>query len=242
MKTMNWCGYAWKPRRMNDQEFQGNQQHQWFGEDCVSILADGTLALDARYNPKTFTEAGKQYTAEIECGCFTAKDTFFHGKFEICAKLPYGKWLWPAFWLTGAKTWPPEIDIFEGYSDGKKSYRAFQWSRPCTKYAVKTNAWKNVYPDHKQFGAQQHKATKDPDDKWNYFTMSWTPTYVKLYYNGKLVRTFEDMKLLDQMNEQGMRVILNNGCADDADTKDLVPGYEPSTFLVKSFVYTPYKG
>lgn len=239
MKNIKWMGYNWKPRRMNDQEFQGNQQHQWFHEDCVSITNDGMLALGAEYCPKSFVEAGKQYTAEIKAGCCTSKNTFYHGKFEICCKLPKGKWLWPAFWLTGNKTWPPEIDIFEGYSNGSKSYFNFEWSTPFAWYAVKSNAWKNVYPDHKQFGAKQHKAMKDPF-KWNYFTMEWRPDSVKIFFNSKLVREFDDKKLLSQMNEQGMRVIINNGCRDDAKSKDLKSGYSSSVFLVKSFIYEKY--
>lgn len=40
--------------------------------------------------------------------------SFTYGRVEICARMPSGKGLWPAFWLLPAdKTWPPEIDVFE---------------------------------------------------------------------------------------------------------------------------------
>ena len=39
------------------------------------------------------------------------------------AKLPYGDNLWPAFWMWSWDSWPPEIDIFEGYTNNKTTER-----------------------------------------------------------------------------------------------------------------------
>ena len=237
MKTIRWSGYDWKTNKPDGGAFHADNPHMWYDDACVRVMTNGMLSLDARYNPHTFLMDGKTYTPEIAIGLVCTKQKFFHGKFEICAKLPQGNWLWPAFWLTGAKTWPPEIDVFEGYSDGKGSYRHFQWTKPCAKYAVKTNAWKNVYPKQKQLGPQQHKAFKNPD-AYHWFTMEWRPNEIKLLINNHKVRTFDDKTLLKQMNEQGMYVLLNNGCRNNA--KDLKPGYQSSSMFVKSFLYVPY--
>jgi beta-glucanase (GH16 family) len=50
---------------------------------------------------------------------------FKYGYFAIRSKNPTGPATWPAFWLTGQKNWPPEIDIFEMYgkSNGEKIHR-----------------------------------------------------------------------------------------------------------------------
>jgi len=236
-KVFSWAGFEWKTEKSPGVSFHEDNPHMWYNDDCARVQSDGLLCLNAKYMPKRYIDShGKECFPEIAVGLVKSRKVFWHGKYEVCCKLPQGKWLWPAFWVYGDKTWPPEIDIFEGYSDGKGSYRNFQWTRPCTKYAVKTNAWKGVYPDQKQFGGQQHKAMKDPG-KYNYFTMLWTKNKVDILFNSKLVRTFDDKKLLSQMNEQGVHVLLNNGCCNDA--KDLDASYKPSTFFVKSFIYDP---
>ena len=46
-----------------------------------------------------------------------------YGYFEMRAKLPSGKGVWPAFWLLPADfDWPPEIDVMESVGDPSKVY------------------------------------------------------------------------------------------------------------------------
>lgn len=236
MKTISWMGYNWVTKKPDGGEFHLDNPHMYYNDSCVRTAND-TMVLDAVYNPKRYVIDGKEYFPEIGIGLITSKTKFYQGKFEICAMLPHGQWNWPAFWLTGAKTWPPEIDIFEGYSNRNGSYRHFQWTKPCAKYAVRTNAWKNVAPNQKSFGQTQHKAFKHPEN-YNYFTCEWTKKDVKIFFNSHLVRKFDDKMMLSQMNDQGMYVILNNGCRNDA--KGLDGNYSSSQFLVKYFIYEPF--
>ena len=236
MKTVNWMGYEWITKKPDGSDFHADNPHMWYWDECARVLTSGVLSLEARYNPKKFVVHGKEYNPEIGIGIVSTKKAFSYGKFEACLKLPQGNWLWPAFWMTGAKHWPPEIDVFEGYSNGSGSYFSYQFFKPCAHFAVRTNAWKGEYPKQKQFGAKQHKAFKRPEE-YNYFTMIWEPKKVEIFFNSKLVRTFKDKKLLNQMADGGMKVILNNGCRNDA--KNLKMGYVSSSMFVKSFIYEP---
>lgn len=90
-----------------ERENSFNNELQYYVSEDV-YLKDGCLrlrSLKRAYGSKYYT-SGLVYT----------KHKFFcqYGRFEINAKLPYGKGLWPAHWmLPEDETWPPEIDIME---------------------------------------------------------------------------------------------------------------------------------
>lgn len=68
----------------------------------------------------------------IESGMLRSKWTGQYGYFECCMKVPPGRGMWPAFWLTPQDGfWPPEIDIVEivgNRSDGTR--RSFHFLHP----------------------------------------------------------------------------------------------------------------
>lgn len=101
-----WRSDYWNGGNGELQEYVNDDSHGNY------IEQNGILSLVAR---REYYQ-GKNYTS----GIITTQDRFFqaYGFFEIRAKMPPGKGLWPAFWLMPNPTgWPPEIDVFEFLGD-----------------------------------------------------------------------------------------------------------------------------
>ena len=83
-----------------------NNELEWYSRDNV-FVENGNLVLKSEprwINGYQFA-SGKVTTA----GKFSPT----YGRFEIRAKLPTGKGIWPAHWLLPYGHWPPEVDITE---------------------------------------------------------------------------------------------------------------------------------
>lgn len=78
-------------------------------------------------------------------GTFHGKQTYTvnaGGGFDFSAdfKAPVDQGTWPAFWLTGVDSWPPEIDMAEWKGSGKISFNTFNTSS-------EVKAMDGEYPD-----------------------------------------------------------------------------------------------
>ena len=104
----------------------------------------------------------------------TAKSfTQTYGYFEIRAKMPRGRGLWPAFWLAPADiSWPPEIDIVEAHGDRLDRY----WA---------TVHWRseNGSPQYKTFRI----STPDLSEAFHDFGVEWGPTRIRWTFDGRIV-------------------------------------------------------
>jgi beta-glucanase (GH16 family) len=111
----------------NNRELQVYSDRLFSGTGKTSLnidpfrLADGKLDIVAEPLKEDLRQFawGRSYTS----GLLTTKASFsqVYGLFEIRAKLPKGKGLWPAFWLLPEnRAWPPEIDVLEVLGDNTK--------------------------------------------------------------------------------------------------------------------------
>ncbi len=93
----------------------------------------GTLTIEARKNPDGQWQSGLLSSMDRDGNGFGQQ----YGYFEIRAKLPPGKGLWPAFWLNAfhakGSTEPGlEIDVVEHYGHFPAAYQALVhiWPKP----------------------------------------------------------------------------------------------------------------
>ena len=78
-------------------------------------VKDSILSIIASRTPPQLKEA--LFNNEYVSGILTTQGSFSQkfGYFEIRAKIPVGRGVWPAFWmLADDGGWPPEIDVMEG--------------------------------------------------------------------------------------------------------------------------------
>lgn len=90
----------------NVQWFEDSHQLQAFVPQAVTLSGGVARLTAARSQGNT---AGQPYSS----GSITTRRTFSRGYIEARVKVPAGKGLWPAFWVTSSTRWPPEWDIFE---------------------------------------------------------------------------------------------------------------------------------
>lgn len=77
-------------------------------------VQDGVLRIAADRTPAAMRPLlwNQPYTSGLITSRFSFAQTY--GYFEIRAKLPAGRGMWPAFWLLPQDgRWPPEIDVFD---------------------------------------------------------------------------------------------------------------------------------
>lgn len=214
MAEINWSGYEWITQERWGQ-IHPEKTYTWYDETAVEIANNGNLLLKTHKNPKYFEDLN--VTANIGMGLVSCVDKFKYGIYEISAKLPRGKHLWPAFWMWSWDSWPPEIDIFEGYSNNYGGYFTFNLSKPwsvetCLHYKTVTGERTAISPETHSWG------WRNPTNNFIKYRLEWRNDSVKYFYNNRLVRTVTDTLILEQLNSTTMNLIINNHPRPTMDT------------------------
>jgi hypothetical protein len=232
MRTFEWCGYEWITQERWGQ-IHPEKSHWWYDESCVSVDKQNHLHLKTKYNPKRFEELN--LTSPIGVGLVSCTTRFKYGVFSVEAKLPYGDNLWPAFWMWSWDSWPPEIDVFEGYSDDKPNFLKFRIKRPFSFWNIQTNLHFKDGEHSKMIGGKTHYfGFKDPTKNFIKYSVEWTKDYIKFYYDDRLVRIIKDKDILKQLDNTTMNVVINNGVIESVDRQ-----YPPeSDFVIRDFKYS----
>lgn len=192
---------------------------EWYDNKAVNLTERG-LELSVTNNKKVVNEG----TIPFGVGLVVSNKAFSYGVFEWNIILPSGIGLWPAVWLTGKETWPPEIDVIEAYSDSNGNWG----KRLNTNIHLGSNGG-----NHYQVGAMNHGYIKHDELK---LTLEWTEKSIKIYYNDYLCRKISNKYDISWMREQV--VILNTALNpewvnESSDYKAL----SVKPFIVKDFKY-----
>ena len=240
MSTINWSHYEWNTRQQWGQ-IHPDKPNCWYDPDALYVDNYGHIHLYTVYEPKPFDELG--LTSKVGVGLISSVHNFRYGTFEIEAKLPRGKGLWPAFWLAPWNKWPPEIDVLEGYSS-RSCWGYFKWDRraPFSFWDVQTNVHYGEKGNLRSIGGRSGLlGLKDPSKHFFKYRLEWFPDSIRIFYDEELVREVLDPYVLSQFKDAEMSVIINNSLVGDYDTNGLTErNFKSSDFEVKHFRYKAF--
>lgn len=237
-QTIQWSGYEWLTQERWGQ-IHPDKPICWYDPTAIQINSESEIVLKTQYNPKQFDDV----VSPIGVGLISCTEKFSYGMFSIEAKLPKGPYLWPAFWMYAWESWPPEIDVFEAYSNSRSSYFNWDWKSLFGKFwRVETNIHLGESPNNYNLGAQPgYVGFTPPTEKFNTYTVDWTPTYIKIYYNNKLVRQVIDPNVLKQFEGKTMNVIVNNGVQNSYPSQTFPDNKLQTEFIARNFKHIPYE-
>lgn len=158
----------------------GNHELQYYtvGKKENASVSNGVLTITAR---KELTHGMQYSSARLVT---RGKASWKYGRIEVRAKIPKGLGIWPAIWMLPESSpyggWPGsgEIDIME--------YVGF-W--PDSAIATfHTKVYNGIYGTQKT--ALLHSKTLH--DKFHVYEMEWTPEYIAVYMDRKLINRFSN--------------------------------------------------
>ncbi|WP_404330930.1 carbohydrate binding domain-containing protein [Mesobacillus maritimus] len=159
----------------------GNNEKEYYTDSSENaFIADGKLVIKAKKEHVTDQFGTYDYTsAKLKTkGLFSKK----YGRYEIKAKLPTGKGLWPAIWMLPEEdkygTWAAsgEIDIVEA------------WGSKPNKVAG-TIHYGEGWPNNKHTGKEFELPKNRGIDKWHTYALEWEPGELRWYVDGELYQT-----------------------------------------------------
>ncbi|MBT2679986.1 carbohydrate binding domain-containing protein [Bacillus sp. ISL-35] len=159
----------------------GNNEKEYYTDsDENAFIDDGKLVIKAKKEQVSDQFGTYDYTsAKLKTkGLFSKK----YGRYEIKAKLPTGKGLWPAIWMLpeddkyGAWAASGEIDIMEAWG-----------SRPNT--VSGTIHYGEGWPNNKYTGKEFELPENRGIDKWHTYALEWKPGELRWYVDGELYQT-----------------------------------------------------
>ncbi|SEJ33834.1 Beta-glucanase, GH16 family [Deinococcus reticulitermitis] len=164
----------------------GNNELEYYtGRPGNVRVENGELVITARKENYAGTANGQPANFDWTSARLRTAGKFSrtYGRFEIRAKFPTGKGLWPAIWLLPEEpnpygTWAAsgEIDIAEG------------WGSKPTEVAH-TIHYGGVWPNNVYSGTTATYPNGGRMDGWHVYALEWTPGKLQWFVDGQLTLT-----------------------------------------------------
>lgn len=163
--------YPWDTREHNYNGYASSQN---------VYLYDGKLIIQAEEQ----SQEGNSYTT----GVAAPKRVFGPGYVEGYIKTPPARpGFWPAFWLTSASVWPPEIDLFEFFGTDPRAWMSYHYENDRGEHQRVASPYGG-----QKFSDQFHRYSVD----WNFDRIIWYIDGEERYrYAGENLK-IEDMWLI----------------------------------------------
>ncbi len=236
---------AWRLSQVWGDFHSGNLTQYYDTSGEMSRTTPFGLELDLRNKPKKYIKSElpewrredklpEEFTIPVGVGLICTKESWQYGWFEAWIKLPKGQSYWPAFWLTGANSWPPEIDILEAYSQAGPNYEGPSFFgtllKPFRRIQPNIHYGSSEENNKKMYGAWNIPVA-NCTERFVQYACLWEEDKILIYYDGMLVFQCTDPKILKWFNKEDAQqvIILNHGLH-----KDHPENPEESSMIVKS--------
>jgi hypothetical protein len=183
--------------------------YQYNAEYCVGHKKEIGLSLKCESvdSVEVMGPNGVVYYPDCAMGLVSSKFHFKYGRLDVEAILPKGKGLWPAIWTTAYDSWPPEIDIVEGYSEDRDNYG----NLIIPGIRLQSNVHYREGENNRSIGGRNHWVWKNPTKHKIKYSLVWAPDRIEIFYDDCKVRSVKDEKILEEFNNSsGQYIVLNN--------------------------------
>ena len=179
--------YYWGGRFNSDGlTYYGENQFQ-FSDSSLLIVAEKKVSKDSIPYTSGMIDCNRSFKQQ-------------YGYFEIRSKNPKGTGFWPAFWLIATEKWPPEIDIYEFYTNVPNR--------------IKTNQHWLDAKEKKHMQPKAYKMRVDASADFHTYAVEWTPKKIIWYLDNEKIKTSrQGMKFFNYK----MHIIINNEISNTND-------------------------
>ena len=217
MDKHNAFGLHWHPQMEGGRIIHPQHPYEWYSDDVITPNGD-SLELMFRNNPRDIFYDGVMYHPTIERAMFRTEEAFDYGTFSADIKLPKGKNITCALWMSGEGNWPPEIDICEAWNKRNTYLRLFSWSTTTNFH------YRDAMLNKTHIGSKNISWSKmgDPSKNFHNYKVRWEYDRITFFVDGKAVRDIQGDLCEAMVNNlttprkgHKMNIILNCGVDKD---------------------------